>query len=221
MAEQFSPCARCREACCREYLVTVTGLDVYRISRGLGLAPTQFAVAVDYDNPATGFRLDGSARRYRLALDKQRSPRHQGWCVFWMPLGDGLGRCGIYSLRPQVCRAYPATLIDGEVARRTDVLCPDGSWGPGSALLSEQWRQRTERQYAELEIDAIVNRRWNQSTLPAQPADAYDCYLTWMLRVYERFDTQDSSPLRLISPGRAVLEDLARVLDEVPAGVAG
>lgn len=140
--------------------------------------------------------------------------------MFWMPLGEGLGRCGIYSVRPQVCRTYPATLIDGEAVRRTDVLCPTGSWGPDGTLWGEQWRQRAERQYAELEIDALVNQQWNESTLPAHQADAYDCYLTWTLQVYDRFDTRDNSPLKWIRPGRSFLENLAQVLDEVPVDVS-
>ena len=158
-----SPCAQCREACCRDYLVTVSGLDVYRISIGLGLHPGQFVVPTSFGDPPDGFRVDTTGRTYRLSLDKRRSGAAAGWCTFWMPVGDGLGRCGIYALRPGVCRTYPATLVDGEVALRSDILCPDGSWEVGGGLFSEQWRGRAERQYAELEIDAYVNRRWNES----------------------------------------------------------
>jgi Fe-S-cluster containining protein len=210
-----SPCASCTEGCCREYTVTVTGLDVFRISRGLGLAPEQFAVCVPMDEPA-GFRLDDGEQRYRLALDKRRGGELAGWCVFWLPLGSAAGRCGIYSLRPQVCRAYPATLRDGEVVRRDDVLCPAGAWGPGSALAGPAWRERVERQYAELELDAIVNARWNaRETLPDPPAEAFMSYLGWLLEVYSRLDAAPDAPLEWAVPHRGVLETLDRVLQAV------
>ena len=213
-----SPCARCSEGCCKEYLVTVTGLDVYRMTHGLGLAPRQFAVVVPVQRPGIeGFRLDAGEDRFQLALDKQRHGERAGWCVFWMPFGTTSGRCGIYAHRPQVCRTYPATLVDGEVVRRDDVLCPAGSWGPGSTLASEAWRRRTERQYAELEIDALVNKRWNGSEVPAaSAADALDAYLTWTLEVYERLDHDDASPLEWVNPDRSVLDAVFRALDAVP-----
>jgi Fe-S-cluster containining protein len=216
----LSPCARCTEGCCKEYLVTVTGLDVYRIARGLGLAPGQFTVAVPVQREGIeGFRLGEGEERFQLALDKRRDPEQSGWCVFWMPFGETSGRCGIYAHRPQVCRTYPATLVDGEVARRDDVLCPAGAWGPGSTLVSEEWRRRAERQFAELEIDALVNRRWNDSDhAAAPPADALDAYLTWLLEVYERLDAGDPSPLEWQHPDRSVLDAVLRSLDAVPAG---
>jgi Fe-S-cluster containining protein len=212
-----SPCARCTEGCCKAYLVTVTGLDVYRIARGLGLAPGQFTVAVPVRHSgAVGFRVDSGEERFQLALDKQRS----GWCVFWMPFGSTSGRCGIYAHRPQVCRTYPATLVDGEVVRRGDVLCPSGAWGPGSSLASEAWRRRAERQYAELEIDALVNARWNEADLPDAPArETLATYISWALEVYERLDRDEAAPLEWdVGPDRSVLDAVARALDAVPVG---
>ena len=216
IAPATSPCSTCTEGCCREYLVTVTGLDVYRITRGLGLAPAQFAVVVPIVKPEIeGFRLGAADDRFQLALDKQQG----GWCVFWMPFGDTAGRCGIYRHRPQVCQTYPATMVDGEVARRDDVLCPAGSWGPGSALASEAWRRRAERQFAEYEIDAIVNRRWNASAaVPDGAADAFDAYATWMLGVYAELDGDPAAPLDWTRPDRSVLGALEAVLDARPPG---
>jgi hypothetical protein len=138
-----------------------------------------------------------------------------------MPFADGLGRCGIYPVRPRVCAAYPATLVDGEVARRTDVLCPDGAWGPGSALASPAWRDRTARQYAELEIDALVNERWNAATPPPDLADALDAYRTWSLAVYERMDAAPGAPLEWTVANRAVMAALRAALDCVPPPGAG
>jgi len=219
---ELSPCARCSEGCCREYLVTVTGLDVYRITRGLGLAPGQFVVAVPVgDRHVEGFRLAAGGERFQLALDKRRDGERAGWCVFWMPLGRaGAGRCGIYAHRPQVCRTYPATLVDGEVARRDDVLCPAGSWGPGSALASPDWRRRAERQFAEYELDAIVNHRWNGHAAVAEGDDPLDAYASWMLAVYAALDAAPGAPLDWEGPHPGVLAALHDVLAEHPPPAA-
>ena len=211
MTAALSPCAQCHEACCRDYLVTVSGLDVYRISVGLGLAPDAFVLPTPFGDPPDGFRVDTSPQTYRLSLDKQRSGQFAGWCTFWMPFGDGLGRCGIYSLRPGVCRSYPATLVDGEAALRADIMCPDGAWGPTSELFSPAWRSRAEQQYAELEVDAHVNHRWNATAeLTTDPEDGCRRYLEWSQGVYQRL----SGVLELSRPSRSVLAEVLRVLDE-------
>ena len=80
--------------------------------------------------------------------------------------------------------------------------------------MSEAWRQRTERQYAELEIDALVNARWNSSVVPeVHAADTLDAYLTWTLEVYERLDGDDGSPLSWTRPDLSVLDAVRRALD--------
>lgn len=210
MAER-SPCATCRKGCCREYTVAVTGLDVLRIARGLGLAPEEFVVAVPMEDPS-GFRLDAGEQLHRLALDKRREGEAAGWCVFWLALGSAAGRCGIYALRPQVCQAYPATLHDGEVVRRSDVLCLAGAWGPGSALAGPAWRRRVERQYAELELDAIVNAHWDaRASLPEPPDAALAAYIAWLVEVYAHME----DALEWDVPHRGVLEHLDRALTAV------
>lgn len=213
MSLATSPCSTCHEGCCRDYLVTVSGLDVYRISAGLGLAPSQFTVPTAFGDPPSGFRVDGSNRRYRLSLDKQTNGGAAGWCVFWMPFDSGLGRCGIYALRPGVCRSYPATMVDGEVALRPDLMCPDGAWGLDSGLFTERWRGRAERQYAELEIDAHVNRRWNDSApLTDDPGEGYAHYLDWILGVYGGLTESLGDGPDALAPSRRVLEELERAL---------
>jgi Fe-S-cluster containining protein len=217
----LSPCAQCHEACCRDYLVTVSGLDVYRISTGLGLDPNQFAVPTSYGEPPDGFRVDTSGRTHRLSLDKRRRGNAAGWCTFWMPVGEGLGRCGIYALRPGVCRTYPATLVDGEVALRSDILCPDGSWGRDSELFSTQWRTRAERQYAELEIDAYVNRRWNGAALlTLSPGDGYRHYLDWIFAVYRRLSEAEVMTETTV-PSRTVLAEVLQLITEMSPVDAG
>ncbi len=214
MTSTFSPCAQCREACCRDYVVTVSGLDVYRIGIGLGLRPEQFTVPSAFGDPPEGFRVDQSGQTYRMCLDKQRDNGSAGWCTFWMPFGDGMGRCGIYALRPGVCRTYPATLIDGEVAVRGGILCPDGAWGRDSMLHTDLWRGRVEQQYAELEIDAYVNRRWNHSAFfTTDPHDGYRRYLEWIFSAYAQLTGE--GVLEQTVRSRTVLDKLLGALEEM------
>lgn len=217
MSAATSPCSTCHEACCRDYLVTVSGLDVYRICIGIGLSPGQFARPTAFGDPPSGFRVDTSDRRYRLSLDKQSAGGAAGWCVFWMPFESGLGRCGIYALRPGVCRSYPATMVDGEVALRPNIMCPEGAWGPTSGLFTQRWRAQVERQYAELEIDARVNLLWNEAaSLTEDAAEGYQRYLDWMLAVYGGLAARVGVGPDALAPSRDVLDELARVLDRTP-----
>jgi Fe-S-cluster containining protein len=221
------PCDTCDESCCRSYIVTVTGLDVFRISRGLRLAPERFVVAVELQPSDHGFRIDTGSNLHRLALDKRADPGREGWCVFWEPADSGAGRCGIYRHRPGVCRTYPATLVDGEVALRDDVLCPAGSWGPASGLLSDIWRRRAEQQYAELEIDAMVNTWWNDHFRPAETAgvpaagakgDAYRRYLNFLSTLYGRMDERITTVTPWARPQRWMAAEVRRALGEAEIG---
>lgn len=200
-SEPEYPCVTCIAECCRNYLVPVTGLDVYRIYRSLGLDPGQFTAYQQLASGKVGFRLEDSALRYTmlLAKDQQHGRASEGWCVFWLPLGKSVGRCGIYQLRPRVCRTYPARLENGTV--QLPMRCLKTTWNadvPGAP-----WQARAEREDAERRIDDIVNQRWNSFDPAAEPAVdpigdptvsstdrdyRYRRYLAWMLEIYARLD---------------------------------
>src|SRR3954451_545768 len=154
----------------------------------------------------------------------ERVRRPAGACSGWrsaaVPAAAASTRCARRSARPirPPCTTgrASAAATGGAAARRDDVLCPAGAWGPGSALTGPAWRRRVERQYAELELDTIVNARWNaRDPLPTPPADAYLAYLGWLLEVYSRLDAQPGAPLDWEVPHRGTLEDLDRVLEVV------
>jgi len=181
-----SPCTNCTLGCCRKYLVTVTGYDVWVIANGLNLAPEQFIVTVPQKAPnGRGFLLDpSSSTTYNIALDKQQA-KDEGRgcddepCVFWIELDGGIGRCGIYPLRPYVCQTYPGTFVDStQVVRREDVLCPDDAWRDG-VLQRPIWRERVLRMFVEYEIYGLAVSRWNyhvQHTLHPDRIDPLGYY---------------------------------------------
>lgn len=186
----LSPCANCTLGCCRMYRVTVTGYDAWVIASGLNMAPEQFLVSVPQGAPnGYGFLLDGSGSKYEIALDKQRVESEAAPCVFWLELPGGIGRCGIYSLRPFVCQTYPAYFPAGNVVRREDVLCPDDAWRDG-VLARPLWRDRLLRMQVEFDIYGLAVARWNyhvQHTAQHTPVSVLS-YYTYLMNYYTRLD---------------------------------
>jgi Fe-S-cluster containining protein len=158
-----SPCTNCAKGCCRNYLVTVTGYDMWVIANGLNMAPEQFIVTVPQKSTnSAGFLLEPSGElTFDIALDKQDVEVDNKPCVFWIEFEGGVGRCGIYTLRPYVCQTYPATFVDStQVVRREDVLCAEDAWRDG-ILQKPVWRERVMRQFVEHEIYGLAVSRWN------------------------------------------------------------
>lgn len=192
-----TPCATCSNKCCHEYVVPVSGLDIYRIATGLHLAPEQFLVAIPQpEETAFSFRLAGMADSYELALDKAGDRLDDDRpCVFWLPVGSGSGRCGIYPYRPFACRVYPATLEGGVMVRREDVICPADAWRDNT-FEAPIWR----RQYLHMQCEADVYRlavaRWNYHFEHTNEADglALPTYLAYLMALYEKVLPILSSP---------------------------
>lgn len=106
----------CKEKrCCTYYTVTLTGLDIWRISRAMQLPPSVFTLYIDASPDAEdGFALDSSGRRYQVILAKcPEEGQELSRCVFLWRLPDGSAHCGLGDLRPTVCRAYPSIMVAG------------------------------------------------------------------------------------------------------------
>jgi Fe-S-cluster containining protein len=143
-----SPCATCQTSrCCTVFDPELTGPDLARLSRGLGLAPEQFATLAPVharDAGESGVRLGGVETwelRLRRAVrtNRVRSPttvRGEGEgggrrCVFLLHLAPGLNRCAVHPLRPAVCRLYPSDLTRFGVMIGTPAdICPPGAFAP-------------------------------------------------------------------------------------------
>lgn len=123
----MSLCDGCHAGCCRAFAVPVTGADILRIERNLGLDFWDFvcrwsdptgAIAAHYaphfyfeDEPETPFviSLTHAASKYFSGTTKCRfltecEPDEEH------PLGQA--RCGIYGSRPQACRVFPTKFND-------------------------------------------------------------------------------------------------------------
>jgi hypothetical protein len=136
-----------------------------------------------------GFVLDNSGQTFSLALAKTISPADgEEQCTFWLSLdGGATGRCGIYGLRPTVCRTYPAIMHGDEVVRREDVMCPTQAWRDNT-LQARRWRDDIFRVTVESDIYRVAVGRWNryvEAQGDSEPRD-YEEYLAYLLDFYDR-----------------------------------
>ncbi len=168
----------------------VNGFDVWRIARGLEYPPEKFVQVITQDRSNShGFVLDCSGHTFQLALSKKISPDDQGeQCFFWLSLdGGATGRCGIYGLRPGVCRAYPASMRTVNVVRREDVICPTDAWRDGT-LLQPRWRSDLFQITVEFDIYRMAIASWNRYVEYLEPQEpiAHEQYLYYLLDFYDR-----------------------------------
>ena len=199
-----NPCAACtRHHCCRDYIVIVTGSDVWRIARHFQIAPEQF-LALCRSSVATFdcFRL-GGPEQYRLALQKrgqEDAPLTERWCAFWVTLPGGTGRCAAYAARPRVCEAYPAFLDGGAVNFRADALCAAGSWDPSTADLP-RWQRALASHAMEEGLYGAVVRAWNDAIAAGAPAAEVTphMYYSHLIEIYGNIETilQELGPAEL------------------------
>jgi Fe-S-cluster containining protein len=113
-----SPCATCTIGCCYRY-------DAWVIAHGLQLPPEQFLSTIVETNPTTSsIMLDRSGISHQLVLAKRPTLQEHQPCVFLIELPNGAGRCGIYNLRPQICRTYRPTYVTGSSAGATMCCAP-------------------------------------------------------------------------------------------------
>jgi Fe-S-cluster containining protein len=182
-----SPCAGCHARCCFAYVVPVTGYDVWRIATQMQLGPEQFAVAMTArKEQPTAFHLENAERAYTLVLDKQEGEPDddERACTFWLPIGDGYGRCSVYAARPNVCRTYPAYLRDGAVHLRHDVLCPPRSWNLAGMSLTP-WRVELMRGELEQATYVEVVRAWNEHVEWTDQIYSLAAFYAYLMRVYD------------------------------------
>jgi Fe-S-cluster containining protein len=199
-----NPCATCGR-CCRSYVVSVCGYDVWRICTQQRIGPEEFLVACPQTEPSRdGFLLDAEGPTFGLMLDKQGPLKATQPCVFLMKLGGGHERCGIYAHRPVVCQAYPMALVRRDVVQRDDVLCPPDAW-PAAAVQRPGWRAALQRQRMHFDVYRQVVLRWNARVV-ASPGRHFATgeYFAFLLNVYDRLARLDAD---LGEDGRPLVED--------------
>src|SRR5438105_3991013 len=118
------------KSCCYTPAVVPTGRDVWRIARVLETPPTSFLLYFPTPRPRRdAFVLDHSGQEFRVALGKAPTRRKTAPpCIFLLRTRSGHHRCGLGDLRPLVCRAFPADLLDGVLSLPNDGRCLRHTW---------------------------------------------------------------------------------------------
>jgi Fe-S-cluster containining protein len=168
------PCSRCASRCCERQVVLSTS-EAMRIGFALGLRLRSFVETMPWTRGvglviSWPFKLDDGGRTVL------RFKRSEHGCTHLVRPGTATSRCGIYGVRPSLCRLYPFIVDDdGErLAIGGQEICP------------EQWLQ-TEATVAgvadavdQLRIDREHDRQivlaWNKG----RRARNFDGLLTFL-----------------------------------------
>jgi len=184
------PCPRCDGRCCYHYAVPVMGYDAYTIASALNIGMEQFLVFwPERKSTNEGFKLQRAGCTFTLGLNKGHSRRKQKPCIFLVKLRGGTGRCGIHSVRPQVCQVFPAQLRAGKVVWREEgLVCPKRAWSTENVDLAP-WRLSLLRMELERAIQRAVVRRWN-SLVDCGPEEGYSIeqYFAYLMKAYKRLE---------------------------------
>jgi Fe-S-cluster containining protein len=180
------------KTCCYTAVVIPTGLDVWRIARGLDVPPWAFMVY--FETPVfrrDAFALDRSPRRFRLALGKNPEIRQgaQQGCTFLLRTRTGEHRCGLGERRPMGCRVFPLELSDGVVGIQAHHGCSCRAWSLADVDTSGE-RALLEQRLAESEAYCETVARWNAefAATPEEGPRSFVDYCEYLLDVYDRSD---------------------------------
>jgi len=187
----------CKEkTCCQAPVVIPTGRDVWRIARAMDAPPWSFLRYFEIQQPRRdAFALDGSGRRFRMALAKG-SPRRKTQpspCIFLMSTRDGSRRCMLGSLRPLVCRAFPSEMADGVLCMRPDHGCTCRVWTLASVDVDEETALVEARQSDATEYCSVV-AGWNDRMAELAPGtySSFPSYLDFLVEAYDGLDARSN-----------------------------
>jgi len=180
------------KTCCYVATVIPTGRDVWRISRALEAPPWTFLKFFESTTPRRdGFALDGSERRFRVALAKQPSRRRKAPapCIFLMKTNEGHHRCSLGSLRPMSCQAFPSELSVGGIVGVQALGCTCRGWNLTDVDIDVE-RDLVETRLRDAAEYAEVVERWNDLVSTEAVARQLDfpSFCEYLLETYDEID---------------------------------
>lgn len=196
-------CKTCNAGCCRRYNPFLWGSDIIRICEALKVDINFFTSVVPIEGDKVDelmgkepmFKFtDAGDGYYILVLKLNESKYHPGTskCMFmqeWSAEAQGseelkgiIGRCGIYSIRPINCRAWPAKydperkkviIRDPHLLLEKEHKLPDNNpvysickrplTHEDYAIYEEEYAQDAIYNYHEKEFFVHVAQKWNQN----------------------------------------------------------
>jgi Fe-S-cluster containining protein len=179
-------CLSCHGPCCLEHVVPVSGYDLWRLARNLGV-PWASVVELDFDKMPLndGFRLDRGPKHYYFTLKRRES----GACQFLVEIDGGYRRCGVHALRPGPCRRYPLVPSGDGVELGNHAVCPEPQAAMYRAALGEL-RHLVDEPEAERALYHRVLERWDLLArfVPVETPLTFDQFYDWIARVYEAIE---------------------------------
>jgi Fe-S-cluster containining protein len=180
------------KSCCYTPVVVPTGRDVWRIARVLETPLPSFLLYFPTPRPRRdAFALDHSGQDFRIALGKAPSRRKSAPpCIFLLRTRGGHHRCGLGDLRPLVCRAFPADLMDGVLSLSNDGRCVCHTWALAEVDIDQETALVEARQRDAEEYCAIV-ARWNArvGAAPDGASFTFVDYCDFLLETYDAIAT--------------------------------
>lgn len=216
-----SPCDGCISGCCRNYHLVVSGYDVFRIATTLKLPTEDFAELRWLDRPEGDYQIrlsaapDAEERHHRLVLRRVPDGPEGGAgqrCSFLLTVGSR-GRCGIYGIRPGVCRTYPSSFADGLIGVSAGgKYCPPGAWQV-EAIDVPLFRLNHRRRARQSVIHAALVAAWNRRIVDGQLTETERYFFHYLLSVYHDLAKRDPSLFDESDADRSP-EDLERTVAE-------
>ena len=125
-----------------------------------------------------------------LAVNMKELPDGSRHCIFALDLPHQQVRCGIYSMRPTACRAYPLAFAGEEVVAKPWAYCPDGAWDVGQLDLP-YWREELGRHDMEFSIHAFLVAVWNTEMMKQPKLERLDFgpFFSFLFDVYRRLES--------------------------------
>jgi len=173
----------CREkSCCHNSRVLITGLDMWRISEALELAPWDFTMYTDaVEGAPDAFQLSCDGPFFQVILGKRGEIGPQGAaCIFLWKLADGHAQCGLGALRPLVCLSYPAILID-DILRVDGGHCGCRRWSLVD-LDADSEMALIEQLLGETATYSEIVTAWNQRLRTIAGAQTFRDFCTYVLQ---------------------------------------
>jgi Fe-S-cluster containining protein len=163
--KSMTPCAHCPARCC-QFLVAVSLPEALRLALTLSLPLSAVVYPGTWKDPV-------SVLRFSTPIVLDEGPRvlflrqENGWCGQLVRAGHDDARCGIYELRPIVCRMFP---FEVEVAGKSHSfgsafieMCEVG-W-----LYDDATEKRLGADFARWRADMVDDRKlaalWNDAVV--------------------------------------------------------
>lgn len=188
-----NPCLNCPAYCCSKNLINICGYDAWVIVRDLNIHPSDFIGLAELNEKSPyNFIVDNSGNTYYMVLNMKELADGRRRCIFALDLPNGVVRCGIYSLRPIACRAYPLIFADDEdIVVKPWAFCDKEAWDTDQ-LDKSYWGGELGRNDMEFSIYGYIVAVWNNTIRKRPELEKLDfsVFFDFLFHIYRRLESE-------------------------------